>query len=284
MARARLAVTPKVNGLEAFLVGHAHGVALVMRRGTVRAAPWSAAPADRVFPFVLEGEVLEGGGRAADADVFVAYDCAQSPVARYGAHGRYAARHAAAVAVCRRLAAALPAALGVAARTKPHHPLNANPYAAIGRCAAWAAERGVACDGVVLVDAGAPGYARGDRLWKRKDAPTVDFAVYAVAPAARGAPAAPPLYELMLRGDGAMMQSVHRFRSAPRGGGPAREFRAPVLLAAPPAWRSPTGRSWSSPCAWTTTPTAPARGASGSRRSTRARAARRPTASSARST
>lgn len=214
----RCVATPKADGLEAFLIGHAHGAALLLRTGRVHCYPWRRDDA-RVFPFVLEGEVF---GPA--AELFVAYDCPQSPAARYGADGRYATRHAAAEALVRRLDGSLRD--GPAVRCKPCFPVATHPHAAIRRCAEWAREVGLPCDGVVFVDDGQPGYVRGDRLWKLKDAPTIDFAVFR-APA--NAPEFAGLYELMLRGArGGALQSVHRFRHA------AAEFIAPVLLRPPP--------------------------------------------------
>lgn len=43
-------VTPKINGLEAFLVGHAYGCAVVLRSGDVSDHPWPAGEAYRPHP------------------------------------------------------------------------------------------------------------------------------------------------------------------------------------------------------------------------------------------
>lgn len=171
----RCVVTPKADGLEAFLIGHSRGTALIPRTGVVRCFLWRSATAPGPYPFVLEGELL------GDGELFVAYDCPMSPTVCYGATGRYATRHAAAEALVRRLDGRIPAN-GPVVRCKPCFPVAHNPHAAIRRCTAWARTVGLPCDGVVFVDDGLPGYARGERLWKLKDAPTIDFAVNRAPP------------------------------------------------------------------------------------------------------
>ena len=205
------AVTPKANGLEAFLVAHRHGYAALMRSGAVAfAAEWTAA-APPLYPLVLEGELVGG--------VFVAYDCLVSPALAYGQHGRFETRHAALSCAVRRL----PPGLVVA---KPFFPFELHPHAALNRCQAWAADSGIPCDGVIFVDAERPGYTQTERLWKLKHTPTVDMAVYACGSALPGH------YELMLRGSPAtVVQSLHRFRDAQQ----PCEYDLPVLLRPPEA-------------------------------------------------
>jgi hypothetical protein len=205
--------TPKADGTEAFLIGHAYGVTLLVRTGVVRCFPWRRAAA-AVYPFVLEGETF-------GTDLFVAYDCLLSPVARYTAQGRYATRHAAMEAVLLRLADRIAPAL-LAVRSKPAFAVATHPHAAIRGCVEWSRRVGLPCDGIVFVDDTLPGYNRTERLWKLKDSPTVDFVAFCAGPALPG------IYEIMLRGPKGLLQSLHRFRHA------GSEYVAPVLIRPPP--------------------------------------------------
>lgn len=219
-----------VRGTEAFLFGHAYGVTLWVRTGTVRLFPWTGP---RAYPFLLEGEMF-------GSELFVAYDCALSPVTRYGVHGRFATRHAAMVALLARLDGRF---TGLTVRSKPYFVTAHHPHRAIRRCKEWSQSMGLPCDGVVFVDDTTPGYNRTERLWKLKDAgsvgraggrsndrptpprdvPTVDFAVFPAGPDLPG------VFEIMLRGSKGMLQSLHRFRCGDR------EYVAPVLIRPPSA-------------------------------------------------
>ena len=205
------AATPKADGREAFLVGHAFGYAIIERSGVVRSFRWADRP---LFPLLLEGEVV-----ACDTTgdlLFMAYDCAVSPAAAYTLHGQLETRHAAVQAIVRRLGLAT-------VRCKPFYAVEPHPHRALEACVSWAKATHVPCDGVVFADASRPGYcAQGPRLWKVKHVPTIDFALHRV-------PGGQAVFELMLRGAPGCVQSLHRFRSSHDG----FEYRLPVLLAPP---------------------------------------------------
>jgi hypothetical protein len=82
-------VTPKVNGLEAFLLGYRTGFAVLFRSGVVRTYPWveSIAP---LFPLLVEGEVL-GLDVTSTCIAFIAYDLAVTPVQSYTDNGQFPA-------------------------------------------------------------------------------------------------------------------------------------------------------------------------------------------------
>lgn len=88
-------VTPKVNGLEAFLLGHRGGLAVVFRSGIVHTHPWSV-PHTPLFPLLLEGEVLCDAEDATRNRVmhFIAYDVVVTPVQSYVERGQFSTRHA----------------------------------------------------------------------------------------------------------------------------------------------------------------------------------------------
>jgi hypothetical protein len=197
-------VTPKANGLEAFLVTHRYGYVILTRAGVVRAEAW---PDDAwpVTPLLLEGELVRG-------DTFVAYDCLATPALAYVTQGCYETRHAALCLAVRRLG--LPHVIH-----KPFFAFEPHPRLALTRCVEWARTHGVPCDGVIFADAMRPGYATTPRLWKLKHEPTIDFAVYACGT---------ELFEVMLRGSPAStMQSLHSFRDA------RMQYELPVLLRPP---------------------------------------------------
>lgn len=85
-------VTPKVNGLEAFLFGHRDGFAIIFRSGIIHCYPWLPTHAP-LFPLLLEGEVLfsEDTNRLIN---FIAYDLAVTPVQSYIETSRFSTRHA----------------------------------------------------------------------------------------------------------------------------------------------------------------------------------------------
>lgn len=152
---------------------------------------------------------------------------------RYGTYGLLETRLAATRAVVQRLQ-------HPCIDTKPFYFAETNPFRALRRCTEWAHWSGVPCDGAIFAlraslctgtrarDAMRPGYNTASRLWKLKDCPTVDFAVYRAY--ASSAPASTtPLYELMLRGAPGTLQSLHRFRDSTSGA----EYRLPVLLQPP---------------------------------------------------
>jgi hypothetical protein len=237
-ALADCVATPKVDGLEAFLVGHERGCGVLLRSGEVR-----VVAREDLGHFLLEGELLDGG-------VFIAYDCVYSAVLRYAHHGRYTTRYAAAWAIACRLDGRLD---GLIVTMKPVFPVQLHPHRALECCMAWAATTGVACDGIVFVNDTLPGYARDNRLWKLKHCPTRPShgpeTVWARRWTSRlsrdrrrphgcahgfrrRAPGTgrSDLYELMLRGSYGFLQSLHRFRRAD-----GTEYDLPVLVRVPDA-------------------------------------------------
>lgn len=208
-----------MTGTEAFLIGHAYGATLWLRTGAVRTFRWVPAAGDDgaiiipTFPFLLEGEMF-------GEELFMAYDCVVTPTARYGTQGRYAVRCAATEALLRRLDGRLSP---LTVRCKPTFGVERHPHDAIRRCASWSRAVGLPCDGVVFVDDTHPGYNHAERLWKLKDVPTIDFAVFRVGPDLPG------VFEIALRGPKGTLQSLHRFRSGDA------EYVAPVLIRPPSA-------------------------------------------------
>lgn len=133
------AVTPKVDGLEAFLVGHAHGVSVVLRSGEVTLHPWRGTP---LFPLLLEGELLGN-----DPLLFVAYDILVSPTLSYFTHGIHWTRQSALALVLRALQSdSLLNAPGIAFVCKPSFELELFPHRAIQQCLDWARATGIPCD------------------------------------------------------------------------------------------------------------------------------------------
>lgn len=208
------AVTPKVNGYEAFLVVHAYACAVVRRSGDV-----SVFPRSGMYPIILEGEVL---GEVIDDGVltFVAYDCVLTPTFDYIHRTRYGARQAA----LRALLALWEPVPGLRVLRKPSFPLPLHPARMLRACQAWSKGTGIRppwcakknghqrslltipCDGVILADLVAPAYATSDRLFKLKDIPTIDYALCLV----NGQKC---VFELMLRAGEGSLQSLHRFRT-----------------------------------------------------------------------
>ena len=124
---------------------------------------------------------------------------------------------------------------------KPCFAVVPAPHDALRACREWSAHTDIPCDGVIFVDAQTVGYggaiegtAKGPstRLWKLKDSPTIDFAVYPVwnhhhhRPAAA---AANGVWELMLRGPSNTVLSLHRFRCRCH----SQTFQLPVLIQPP---------------------------------------------------
>lgn len=222
---AECAVTPKVDGLEAFLCAHAHGCAVLFRSGLVRSYPWPVLPAAstawRPYPVLLEGEWID------HPPCFVAYDCVLTPVAAYARRGRHVTRQAALHRIVRRLRVC-----GFRwIQCKPAAEVARDPHAAIVAAVQWAADRRIPCDGVVLANVAAA-YVHTNRLWKLKRVPTVDFALRRVGTVDTA------VYELMLRNtsqgvDAGALQSLHRFRYN------GRLYVCPVLLRAPPGLLAP---------------------------------------------
>ena len=196
--------TPKVDGLEAFMVVHRYGMVIVLRDGTTRVRTCNVDP--RMVPIILEGELLNG-------EVFVAYDCLLTPVINYAWRGRYLTRYTAMSSLVRHLHN-----LGCPCSFKPIFCMDQCPQTAIRKCMQWASARYVPCDGVVFISNALNGYGTGNRLWKVKYTPTIDFSVYH---------AYGDVYELMLRANGTIMQSLHRFSDG------SVEYRLPVLMRAP---------------------------------------------------
>ena len=133
------AATPKADGREAFLVGHAFGWAIVARAGDVHAFAWTGAP---LFPLLLEGELVTTG----DQILFIAYDCVVTPVTAYARHGRLETRYAAVRAIVRRLGLST-------VRWKPFFVVEPHPHRALESCLAWSSSTGIPCDGVIFADA-----------------------------------------------------------------------------------------------------------------------------------
>ena len=204
-------VTPKVDGLEAFLVVHRHGVVIILRDGTTRIRPCDVERS-RV-PIILEGELLGN-------EVFMAYDCLTTPVVNYVNYGRYVSRYVAMCNIIRWLIR-----LNCPCSFKPIFHVDEAPHMAIHQCMKWAQAQRVPCDGVVFV-ANTQVYASARRLWKVKYTPTIDFLLqHAYA----------DVFELMLRSSGTLVQSLHRFSDG------VTEYTLPVLVRPPDGASLTTG-------------------------------------------
>lgn len=153
-------VTPKVDGMEAFLVGYGYGVAVLFRDGSVQSVKVvDPSRVRRCTPFLMEGEYVS------KPDRFVAYDVIVTPVSSYVNHGRHLVRQAVLKETIRKIGNLLQEFYIL---HKPSFPFVLSPYSDIRLCRNWALETGINCDGVIFADSVASGYIKTPRLWKLK--------------------------------------------------------------------------------------------------------------------
>ena len=198
-------VSPKIDGRESFFVFHREGGEILFRNGEFLSFSWKQG-CKPFFPLIVEGEVVS-------PTLYVAYDILISPVACYCTEGKFRTRQHA-LLVCltliegRLIAGKTGQTMQVI--TKPFLSLYAHPHRAVQSCQKWAMETGIPCDGMIFADADQNGYSQTKRLWKLKNTPTVDFAVYSPV-SNRPCPEGSQYWELMLRSSHHTMQSLHRF-------------------------------------------------------------------------
>jgi hypothetical protein len=126
---------------------------------------------------------------------------------------------------------------GLVVLYKPCFAVLPAPHDALRACREWATHTAIPCDGIIFVDAQTIGYGEGSpspptRLWKLKDRPTIDFAVYPVwnhHSKHRSATTPNAIWELMLRGPSNTVLSLNRFQCRCH----AQTFQLPVLIQSP---------------------------------------------------
>lgn len=217
-------VSPKIDGRESFFVFHRDGGDILFRNGEFLSFSWKQGYKP-VFPLILEGEVVS-------PVLYVAYDILISPVACYCTEGKFRTRqHALLMCVTLIEGRLTDNATGQTMQviTKPFLSLYAHPHRAIQSCQRWAMETGIPCDGMIFADANQNGYSQTKRLWKLKNTPTIDFAVYSPV-SNRPSPENYQYWELMLRSSHHTMQSLHRFclKDAPQ-----EVYNLPVIAQLP---------------------------------------------------